>query len=553
MEKWWSEFALAKVEQGFLYDVLELIGPLPFASIAMMVLCLLFTLIYCKSKFGFFRFLASATGLFSAWDAVCWPFLQEGILDENALIVTVAFLCVAICLIIFVSTMWVCHRTAKVKKVTKRLHMLGNDDPQRQALETKLQEAKASKVPLLLITAFMLALIPAWFVEWPLAVVAVVCAIFAHKNVTMKVAAWVMTIALTGALLYSLVMSQDEFTAVFALAKLPCALLLFIHCLRTHVTRKPDSAVAQTMVLPASQAVQAPTVIYVQQPVAEVVQPVDATETEQAVRSEQNATAPVVVPQLPQVVQQQSEVKNNVPVENKKPSGKKVKRWPWLLIMAAVFAVVSSQNMMLLFLSLPAVALAFLAGKSASARNAAAVLNAMAFVVSISRLHAASLYGAPLPIILAVMSIAGCVCLLIHFKAEYAAMPEAFGNWCTKQREAQEIRRQKKAEQALAMAKSGYAVIKPVETSAFFTNCGKKFKVIAKVMCYLGFVGSAICGIAMMVNGDDWILVGLIIAVFGGIAVWLVSLIPYAIGTVVENSEIQTNIALRQLKEDTKE
>lgn len=553
MEKWWSDFALSRVGEGILHDLLELIGPLPFASIAMMVLCLLFTLIYCKSKVGFFRFLASVTGLFSVWNAVCWPFLQDPILDGNALIVTVAFLCVAVCLILYIVAMWYCRRMAKVKKLGKCLGNTATDDVQRQEMETELKTAKAAKLPLLLITVFVLALIPAWFVEWPLAVIAVVCAIFAHKNMTMKAAAWVMTIALTGALVYSLVTSRDDFTIMFALAKLPCALLLFIHCARTHVVRKPEPAMVPVQVIAAAQPVQAPTVIYVQQPVAEAVQPAAATADEQAVRSEQPATAPAVMTQAPQAVQQQSVSQNAAPVENKVSLGEKLKRWPWLLIMAAVFAVVSSQNMMLMFLSLPAVGLAFLAGKSASARNAAALLNAMAFVVSISRLHVASLYGAPLPILLAVMSVAGCVCLLIYFKSEYAAMPEAFGNWCNKQREMQETRRQKKVEQALAMAQSGYAVIKPVETSAFFTNCGKKFKVIAKVMCYLGFVGSAICGIAMMVNGDDWIAIGLIIAVFGGVVVWLVSLIPYAIGTIVENSEIQTNIALRQLKEDTKE
>ena len=209
--------------------------------------------------------------------------------------------------------------------------------------------------------------------------------------------------------------------------------------------------------------------------------------------------------------------------------------------------------MLQMLLSLAAVGLAAFGGKSASARNTSVTLNGVALVMSISRLNIAALYGGPLPILLAAFGVVGCVCLLIHFKSEYAAMRESFSSWCNKQRELREVRQQKKAEQALAMAQSGYAVIKPVETSVFFTNCGKTFKVIAKTMCYLGFIGSAICGIAMMVNGDEWVIIGLVIAVFGGIVVWLMSLIPYAIGTVVENSEIQTNIALRQLKEEAKE
>jgi hypothetical protein len=70
-----------------------------------------------------------------------------------------------------------------------------------------------------------------------------------------------------------------------------------------------------------------------------------------------------------------------------------------------------------------------------------------------------------------------------------------------------------------------------------FDNIGGKIKGLAKLVCWLGIIGSGICGIvfegATRSNGG-----GLVIAIVGAVISWIGSFFIYGFGQLVENSDI---------------
>ena len=81
-----------------------------------------------------------------------------------------------------------------------------------------------------------------------------------------------------------------------------------------------------------------------------------------------------------------------------------------------------------------------------------------------------------------------------------------------------------------------------------FTNINGKIKALAKVVCWLGIIGSVITGIAIIaggasigyyynMSGGSMIIPGLLIMIIGSIASWAGSLALYAFGELGENTE----------------
>ena len=85
-----------------------------------------------------------------------------------------------------------------------------------------------------------------------------------------------------------------------------------------------------------------------------------------------------------------------------------------------------------------------------------------------------------------------------------------------------------------------------------FRNIGKKIKVLAKVLCWIGIVFSAIMGILIMVigptaletavpNGSAFgglaIVSGLLVIIFGALFSWIGSFVLYGYGQLIDNSE----------------
>ena len=79
-----------------------------------------------------------------------------------------------------------------------------------------------------------------------------------------------------------------------------------------------------------------------------------------------------------------------------------------------------------------------------------------------------------------------------------------------------------------------------------FENVGGKLKGLAKVICWVGIIGSVIGGIAIMTQGKAMIAVGIGVAAGGALASWVGSLGLYGFGEIVENSDIRTNNAAKQ-------
>ena len=78
-----------------------------------------------------------------------------------------------------------------------------------------------------------------------------------------------------------------------------------------------------------------------------------------------------------------------------------------------------------------------------------------------------------------------------------------------------------------------------------FENVGAKVQTLAKVICWLGIVGSVIGGIVMIAQGGSGILIGIGTAIGGAFFSWLGSLGLYAIGEAAENSSIAANLAAK--------
>ena len=68
-------------------------------------------------------------------------------------------------------------------------------------------------------------------------------------------------------------------------------------------------------------------------------------------------------------------------------------------------------------------------------------------------------------------------------------------------------------------------------------NIGRKLQSLAKVVCWLGIIGSVIMGIIIMAQNQSTIVTGLLYLVIGCLASWIGSWAMYGLGLVVEYVE----------------
>ena len=79
-----------------------------------------------------------------------------------------------------------------------------------------------------------------------------------------------------------------------------------------------------------------------------------------------------------------------------------------------------------------------------------------------------------------------------------------------------------------------------------FKNIGGKIKALAKVICWIGIIGSVLAGIGMMVADEDMIVYGLLIMPIGALMSWIGSFMLYGFGELVENSTVLATLAVKQ-------
>ncbi|MCR4887476.1 MAG: hypothetical protein K5919_11235 [Clostridiales bacterium] len=82
-----------------------------------------------------------------------------------------------------------------------------------------------------------------------------------------------------------------------------------------------------------------------------------------------------------------------------------------------------------------------------------------------------------------------------------------------------------------------------------YRNLGHKIKTIAKVLRWVNFAaGEAVGAIMLLYNNPDFqrALIGAAIMALAPLLGWILSLIIYTIGHLVENSDIRTDLAIRQ-------
>ena len=79
-----------------------------------------------------------------------------------------------------------------------------------------------------------------------------------------------------------------------------------------------------------------------------------------------------------------------------------------------------------------------------------------------------------------------------------------------------------------------------------FDNIGSKIKTLAKVVCWIGIIGSIIAGIAMIATlGEVGVLSGPLTIVLGALLSQVGSFVLYGFGEMVENSDIRTELAVK--------
>ncbi len=83
-----------------------------------------------------------------------------------------------------------------------------------------------------------------------------------------------------------------------------------------------------------------------------------------------------------------------------------------------------------------------------------------------------------------------------------------------------------------------------------FSNIGKKIKILAKVLCWVGIVCSVLMGAALIARGGDTImtvngeyrtaptlLLGILIIIIGSLLSWISSFFTYGFGQLIENTD----------------
>lgn len=70
-----------------------------------------------------------------------------------------------------------------------------------------------------------------------------------------------------------------------------------------------------------------------------------------------------------------------------------------------------------------------------------------------------------------------------------------------------------------------------------FDNIGRKIRMLAKVLMWIGIIAFAIYGIVMFT--EEKVLAGFLIIVIGALYSWVSSFVLYGFGQLVENSDIE--------------
>lgn len=73
-----------------------------------------------------------------------------------------------------------------------------------------------------------------------------------------------------------------------------------------------------------------------------------------------------------------------------------------------------------------------------------------------------------------------------------------------------------------------------------FDNIGGKIKTLAKVLCWIGIVGSVIAAIGFFTSGNG--ITGWSMLIAGSLGSWISSFTLYALGEITENSATQTQL-----------
>lgn len=86
-----------------------------------------------------------------------------------------------------------------------------------------------------------------------------------------------------------------------------------------------------------------------------------------------------------------------------------------------------------------------------------------------------------------------------------------------------------------------------------FDNIGSKCKTVAKVVCWIGIIGSVIVGFVLITTGlnlsggasELYLALGLLTLAVGSLISWLSTLALYALGEIAENGAIVANLAVK--------
>lgn len=77
-----------------------------------------------------------------------------------------------------------------------------------------------------------------------------------------------------------------------------------------------------------------------------------------------------------------------------------------------------------------------------------------------------------------------------------------------------------------------------------YDNIGGKIKGLAKWVCIIGSIIMAIPGISFIMQGEDFILVGILLLVLGPVICWISSWMLYGFGELIEKTSNIEQIVL---------
>lgn len=87
-----------------------------------------------------------------------------------------------------------------------------------------------------------------------------------------------------------------------------------------------------------------------------------------------------------------------------------------------------------------------------------------------------------------------------------------------------------------------------------FENIGGKIKGLAQIVCWVGIIGSVLCGLFIIALGPSELSgVGLLIMIFGSLGAWAGSFMTYGFGQLIENSDILAGKLRAEASAATKE